>query len=94
MSKDIQAYLRWLNVMVNDEDERKDMKIEKYPQGGAKLLSSDGDVMLDATLEGDTWKIHADNGIYDETYPLSTSGSWSSEKVSSFKLLEQVLHQL
>ena len=94
MSKDIQAYLRWLNVMVNDEDERKDMKVERYPQGGAKILNADGDVMLDATLEGDTWKINADNGIYDETYPLYTIGAWTPEQIGGIKLDDQVLHQL
>ena len=94
MSRNILAYLRWLTIMVHDEDERKDLTVERYPQGGAKVLNSDGEVMLDATLIGNAWKVHADNGAYDETYPLSTSGTWSPEQIGGFKLIEQVLRQL
>lgn len=94
MGKDIQGYLRWLNMMINDEDERKEMLIEKFPSGGAKVLNSDGEVMLEATLEGDTWKVNADAGIYAEDYPLGTSGAWSPEQVGAFRLVEQVLGQL
>ena len=94
MGKDIQGYLRWLNAMINDEDERKEMQVEKFADGGARVLNSDGEVMLEATKQGDTWKIAADNGLYDEEYPLAMSGNWTPEQTGAYKLIEQVLQQL
>ena len=94
MAKDIQAYFRWLNGMIKDEDERKEMKVEKYADGGAKVLNSDGEVMLDAAKQGDTWKVSADDGLYDEEYSLGNSENWTPEQAGAYKLMEQVLDRL